>query len=156
MDMDKLKKWMEIAQKVQGGNFWGQIFDEEFAREHMNGTSIFSGFNDMGAGMEGAFPPIDMYESADKIYVLAALPGIQREDVFLALQGDKLVIRGRIASPFIGLKELKKEMKSGEFERAIPLPRLAKDNKLEASFQNGVLTIIYEFVGTPEENIPIK
>lgn len=156
MDIDKLKKWMDIAQKVQGGNFWGQIFDEDFAKEHMNSNSFFSGFNDMGNGSAGAFPPVDIYESEDKIYVLAALPGIQREDVTLALQGDRLVIRGKITSPFIGYKEVQKEMKFGEFERVIALPRSAKENRVEALFQNGVLTIIYEIHGSPEKKIPIK
>ncbi|RHW35724.1 Hsp20/alpha crystallin family protein [Neobacillus notoginsengisoli] len=156
MDADKLKKWMELAQKVQGGTFWGQIFDDEFVKENMNSNSVFSGFSEMGFDRDKTFPAVDIYESETHIYLVAALPGIQREEVFVSLQGDRLVIKGKITSPFSELKEVQKEMRYGEFERNISLPRLAKDNKLEASFQNGILMIVYEIHGLPEESIPIK
>src|SRR5215213_3368520 len=40
-------------------------------------------------------PPIDVYETADAFVVTAEVPGLRREDVELAVEDSRLVIKGR-------------------------------------------------------------
>src|SRR5215208_4594007 len=40
-------------------------------------------------------PPIDVYETADAFVVTAEVPGLSREDVDLAVDESRLVIKGR-------------------------------------------------------------
>jgi HSP20 family protein len=88
-------------------------------------------------------PSIDLKETKDKLVVKAELPGLEAKDVELSLTDDILTIRGE--------KKTEKEEKdehhyfveryAGTFERRIKLPTLVKTDKIDASFDKGVLTV---------------
>lgn len=88
-------------------------------------------------------PSIDLKESKDALVVKAELPGLEAKDVELTLTEDILTIRGE--------KKEEKEEKDehhffvesycGAFERKIKLPMLVKTDKIDATFDKGVLTI---------------
>ena len=88
-------------------------------------------------------PSIDLKETKDKLVVKAELPGLEAKDVELSLTDDILTIRGE--------KKAEKEERdehhyfveryAGAFERRIKLPTLVKTDKIDASFDKGVLTV---------------
>lgn len=156
MDLHKLKEWMEMAQKVQGGDFWNQIFDHDYAKQFMADASTENpseGKKENSPAVD--YPAIDILESDDQVFILVDIPGVQKEDVRLSLQGDRLVIRCIINSPAYGLKPIQKERKYGNFERVLKLPELPMDYKLNAKFQNGLLEISYYKYLKNEEYISI-
>jgi HSP20 family protein len=72
-------------------------------------------------------PSIDLTETKDKLVVKAELPGLEANDVDLTITDDILTIKG--------------EKYAGTFERRIKLPTLVKKDKIDATFDKGVLTI---------------
>lgn len=156
MDLDKLKEWMEMAQKVQGGNFWSQIFDQDNARQFMGENPSASSTEEKKKNPTSEeFPPIDIMESTDQVFIFVEIPGVQKEDVKLSIQSDRLMIRCIINYPYYGLKNIQTERKYGNFERIVKLPELPMDFKINAKFQNGLLEISYFKYIKDEEFIPI-
>lgn len=88
-------------------------------------------------------PSIDLKETKDTIVVKAELPGLDAKDVDLTLTDDILTIRGEKKEE----KEEKDEHRffveryCGSFERRIKLPTLVKTDKIDATFDKGVLTV---------------
>ena len=88
-------------------------------------------------------PSIDLTETKDTLVVEAELPGLEAKDVELTITDDILTIRGE--------KKEEKEEKDkhhffverycGSFERKIKLPTLVKTDKIDATFDKGILTI---------------
>jgi len=106
---------------------------------------VFSGFGLASRRpmlMEGRFswPRVELSETDKQLKVTAELPGLEEKDVQVELANGILVIRGekRVESESDG--KLFSERYYGTFERQIPLDGVQED-KAEASFNNGVLTI---------------
>lgn len=110
---------------------------------------FFRGFNLSVPGSVdesfGAFSPsIDVKEGETDIVVKAELPGMEEKDIDVLLTEDTLTIKGE--------KKEEKEDKEknyyhlertyGAFHRVIPLPSEVDSKKVEATFKNGVLTIV--------------
>lgn len=98
-------------------------------------------------------PDIDVFEREGKIIVRADLPGMKREDIDVAIEGDILVIRGTRKEE----RETKEENYycaeriSGAFCRTIGLPDGVKADVIEATYENGVLEVA---VPRPEAATP--
>jgi len=88
-------------------------------------------------------PTIDLKETKDKLVVKAELPGLDAKDVELTLTEDILTIRGEKREE----KEEKDEHRFfvesyyGAFERKLKLPTPVKTEKIDATFEKGILTI---------------
>ena len=93
--------------------------------------------------------------------VEAELPGIDEKDVSLALQDGVLTIRGEKKHEHDEEKEGYRmtERRYGSFQRSVRLPDTVDEDKVEASFNNGVLKVSLpkrpEAVGK-QRTIPIK
>jgi HSP20 family protein len=106
---------------------------------------VFSGFGLMSrtpALMEGRFawPHVELSETEKALKVTAELPGMEENDVQVELANGALVIRGEKKVESEGDGKLFSERYYGSFERQIPLDGVQED-KAEASFKNGVLTV---------------
>ncbi len=86
---------------------------------------------------------IDVYQTADKIMVKSTIAGVKPEDIDISINNDMLTIRGkRQADNEISDKDyLYKECFWGAFSRSIILPVEIEAENIEASLENGVLTI---------------
>src|SRR5919109_4563753 len=89
----------------------------------------------------GWSPLVDIEESDDAYVIEAELPGVKREDVNIELVGNELAISGEI-------KERKREgtlrrqtRRTGRFEYLVSLPDHVDGEKIEASLDNGILTV---------------
>ncbi len=88
-------------------------------------------------------PAIDVIETDTELVVKAELPGVSKDDIDLTLHEDRLLLSGgtRHEEETSGEGYVRREIRSGTFRRSIPLPAAIDAERLEASFDNGVLTI---------------
>jgi HSP20 family protein len=88
-------------------------------------------------------PAVDVFEKADKFVVKAELPGIREDDIHVSVVGDTLSIRGEKKTETEVKEEdyYRSERSYGSFYRSIPLPSKVDANKIEATFEDGVLEV---------------
>jgi HSP20 family protein len=94
-------------------------------------------------GGVGVFPPLNVSEDADNIFVRAELPGVSPNEIDIMVEGNTLTLRGERKLPEAE-KEVsyhRRERDAGRFSRSLTLPTRIEADKVEASFKNGVLTI---------------
>lgn len=106
-------------------------------------------------------PSINVTEDENKITIKVELPGVEPKDVNLTIENDTLVIEGEKKEEKQSEQEKVKILEStyGHFKRVIALPETIDANKTEASYKNGVLTIILpkkEEAKKPKQKIEIK
>jgi HSP20 family protein len=88
-------------------------------------------------------PRVDIYEDGTEIVVKAELPGVNKDDISIALEGDELVLKGERKSE----KEVKEdhyyrmERQYGSFARRLPVPAGTTAAAIKASFKDGVLEV---------------
>ncbi len=88
-------------------------------------------------------PAIEVFEKEDKYVVKAELPGTKQEDLDISVTGDTLTIRGEKKAETEVKDEnyICRESSYGSFHRSIGLPSNIDSQKIEASFEDGVLEI---------------
>ncbi len=91
----------------------------------------------------GWMPAVDIFEKEDKFVVKAELPGIKEDDIHVSVVGDTLSIKGEKKTETEVKEEdyYRSERSYGSFCRSIPLPPNVDANKIEASFEDGVLEV---------------
>jgi len=88
-------------------------------------------------------PALDMFDKGDKIVVKAELPGVNKDDIDISVVGGVLTIKGERK----GEEEVRDEdyycceRYRGTFYRAVQLPADVDVDKIEASYENGILEI---------------
>lgn len=89
-------------------------------------------------------PPVDICERADSIQFKVELPGIPREDIEIEVSNGVLTIRGekKITEEEKGDTWHRREFRYGSFVRSFTLPSDMKSDEADASFKEGVLSII--------------
>lgn len=162
MDMEKLKHWMETAQNMQGGDFWNNIFDQEFAKQFINDQPFKAPFTGTGGQPvreeeknSRTFPQIDMLEGEQEVIIMIELPGVKKENIELGLHGNVLTVKGTALPIYPHLKQIYSERFYGEFQRRIKLSDTVSPNELNAKFWNGILFVSYQRVIEKGEIIPI-
>jgi HSP20 family protein len=89
-------------------------------------------------------PSVDVIEDADGYVFHAELPGVGRDDIELNLENRTLTLRGE-RKPLEGVKPesyQRHERPVGRFVRAFSLPERVDAAHVDASFRNGVLTVV--------------
>jgi HSP20 family protein len=90
----------------------------------------------------GVFPPVNVSEDADNVYVRAELPGVRPQDVDLAVAAETLTLSGRrVTEQAEEVSYHRRERESGEFQRVITLPTRINPGKVRASAKNGILLV---------------
>jgi HSP20 family protein len=91
----------------------------------------------------GWAPAIDMYDQEHEIVVKVGLPGMEKEDIHVAVTDDRLTIEGERKAE----AETKEEdyycceRRYGKFYRAMALPTEVEADKIKANYRNGVLEL---------------
>lgn len=90
----------------------------------------------------GWVPALESYEEDGNIVLCADLPGLRPEDVKVEVIGDELVIAGeRVQEKEETKGGFYSERQYGCFERRVALPEGCDPEKVEATFENGVLKV---------------
>ena len=91
-------------------------------------------------------PSVDVVERADAYLITAELPGVDPAAVEISFENNTLTLRGT-KTPWLvpqeneELRVYSAERLSGTFERSVRLPEYVEGDKIEATYQHGVLTI---------------
>src|SRR5215208_2227163 len=110
-----------------------RLFDDVVSRFDV--PSVF------GRGAAMAWPSIEVVPSDKDVKVTAELPGLEDKDVEVLVDEDVLTIRGEKKAETEDKERRFSERTYGRFERVIPLPFAVEQDKIAASFNNGVLTV---------------
>ena len=90
-----------------------------------------------------AYPKVNVYEYEDKIGIIAEIPGLKKkqldievEEGVLTISGDKHGIHEED-----GATVLRRELKASSFKRSFQLGELLDDSRVDANFNDGILSI---------------
>lgn len=122
--MDPMKNWHSLKNNLD--SFFGDQFLNNF-------ENIFQ---------YQYFPQVNVYQTEHEIICLASIPGLSdmnQVDVFIDHQTIEL--KGNLNLKYKGFRLIKDEIVNGHFERKIELPFPVKDDRVEATYQNGLLII---------------
>jgi HSP20 family protein len=86
-------------------------------------------------------PPLTVWENGEGLLLLLEVPGVQRQDLQLADEGDSLTIQGQRGVENHGMRLRMTERPLGPFRRRIILPRGAGGGNLSARLHEGLLEI---------------
>lgn len=86
---------------------------------------------------------IDVFQTADSLVIKSTIAGVKPEDIDISINNDMLTIRGKreIQEKIQEENYLIKECYWGGFSRSVILPVEIEIEKVEASLDNGVLTV---------------
>jgi HSP20 family protein len=107
-------------------------------------------------------PQIDLEEDERQLKVYVELPGLAENEVEILLEPGQLVVRGEKreeeARTFRRGRGRFEERRYGSFERRIPIATEIQEEKVEAKFDRGILTVVLpksEQVRAQTKRIPI-
>ncbi len=101
-------------------------------------------------------PAIDSFMRDGEFVVRADLPGINPKEVELAVEGDRLTIKGERKVIHEGHGELVREVRYGRFERTMRLPAGVDANSVKATYHDGVLEVTMKAPkGLTAKKVPI-
>lgn len=105
----------------------------------------FFGSGGAGGATTGEWvPAVNVKETDDGLHLSAELPGMKPEDVEIEFENNVLTIRGEKVEETTeteGDRYHIWERRSGSFQRSFTLPRTVDASGIEASFENGILTV---------------
>ena len=86
--------------------------------------------------------PVDIYENAEGITLLADMPGVNKDSLNLQVDKDSLIVEGdaRIDMPE-GMEALYADVRSTRYQRSFALSGELETDRIEASLKDGVLRI---------------
>ena len=89
-------------------------------------------------------PAVDIYETADREYVIKAdLPDMRREDIGVTFENNVLTLKGeRKLEQEVKRESFQRiERRHGTFTRSFTLPATVDGNQISAAYKDGVLTV---------------
>jgi HSP20 family protein len=88
-------------------------------------------------------PPVDIYETDDALVLTAMLPGVSKGDVSIEVHNNTLMLRGerKSASAVSDERYYRRECVCGPFQRSFVLPATVDQNRVQATYHDGVLEL---------------
>ncbi|MEK6206640.1 MAG: Hsp20/alpha crystallin family protein [Chloroflexota bacterium] len=126
----KLMKLEPTSEFVSLREAVDKLFEDSFIRP-------FNGF-----GTTTTFP-VDLTETKDAYVLKGSLPGLRPEDLTIEATADGITIKGefKAETEVKDVEYLRKERHYGKVQRSFTLPLAIDPNKVEATFEYGVVTI---------------
>jgi HSP20 family protein len=116
---------------------------EQLRREMLRVFAAVAGNEAYGDTPAGVFPPLNVTQDNDNFYVRAEVPGLKPADLSVSALHNRVAITGKRAIPKESDKVSyhRQERAEGEFSRTVSLPGEVADDKVEARYADGVLTL---------------
>jgi HSP20 family protein len=87
-------------------------------------------------------PATDIVETKDAVLMLLDVPGADPDSLNVALENQELRVTARVtSSPPPGYTPMHAEYRDGNYERAFTLSDRVDDERIEATFKDGVLRL---------------
>ena len=90
-------------------------------------------------------PSVDIEEAEDNYVIKADLPGVDKKDIDVKMENGVISIRGEKQTEKEtgkGTRRHRSERFHGTFARSFTLPDAVKDDKVDASYRDGVLSLV--------------
>ncbi|CAG9621372.1 hypothetical protein BACCIP111883_02144 [Sutcliffiella rhizosphaerae] len=112
---------------------WRKQWDQFFGDEFWNGFEPY---------FENMQTQTNLYKSENELLCVMSLPGlINPENVQLYVRPQKLEVKGQIHLNIQGYELIEEGIAQGEFQRTFELPFPVRDDKMDATYENGLLYI---------------
>ncbi len=126
-----LSRW-EPGSPISLRDAMNQLFEESFVRP----------FYGSGNGNGARHLPVDVYETAESFVIKAFLPGVPADKVDVTTQQNTVTIRAeQHVEQQEGVRYHLRERPGGTWTRSFDLPTPIDADHIEASLQNGVLSL---------------
>jgi HSP20 family protein len=144
-----VSRWDPFQDLLSIQDEMNQLFNRAFGQERPGQ----GGERERGGRMWA--PALDISERRDAYVVTVEVPGIKPEELDITLEDGLLTIQGerRFSQETSDQQWHRVERRYGSFRRSITLPSQVQADKIEASFENGVLEVV---VPKAEEAKPKK
>jgi len=124
-------------------------------------NSVFGNDWNFPVNRENWKPAVDVKESDEHFLINADIPGLTKKDIKVNIKNNKLGITGeaKIESNDENSRYHYRERRHGSFHRTFNLPDSVNEEKISASFKNGILKIKlpkHEHVLPKEQEITIN
>lgn len=88
-------------------------------------------------------PAVNIMERESDFKIDLAVPGLDKKDFNIEVENDQLVVSGERKEEKVEEKDkvTKREFHYGSFKRSFTLPETADAEKINASYNNGVLSV---------------
>lgn len=92
---------------------------------------------------QAVYPPLNLWEDDNCLYVETELPGMELEDLEIFVNGEnQLTIKGERKQPEVDKGVWHRQERAyGSFQRTVELPQPVEPDKVTAEFKLGILTI---------------
>lgn len=134
--MTSLIRWDPVREMSQMRRMMDRMFDDSWLDAPVRWTR------------EEGFPlALDLVEDTDAYTVTASIPGVQPDDVEITLTDNVLTIKGETRHEENVAKNVEeknyhlRERSFGSFTRSVRLPMPVDADNVDASHENGVLTL---------------
>lgn len=122
---------------------------DPFLTLHREVNRLFDdAFRNFGVGplrdwfaLEGGWPSLEVSDEKKEVRITAEVPGMEEKDIEILLSDGVLTLKGEKRSETEDKEKQYSERYYGRFERRIPIDYEIEEDKVEAKFKNGVLTI---------------
>ncbi|MDY6904496.1 MAG: Hsp20/alpha crystallin family protein [Thermodesulfobacteriota bacterium] len=161
--MNSIIPWRRKSKEAAGNDsLQQQEFFDRFFREPFGSLmegSFFPATRELFAGTTALWPDIDVSERRNDITVEVEIPGMDKKDIQLYLDGRVLTIKGEKVQDSESRKRgvFRKERSYGYFNRSVELPADVDANSVSARYKRGVLRIeIKKIKSANQKSIPVK
>jgi len=127
--MPAIIRWSPARELVRLSDAMDRMMEDNWARPFV------------GRGEREFRLPLDVYTTPSEVVITANVPGLKPDEVGITLEGDTLSINGEFKAPMENVDYIFQERPYGKFTRALTLNVPVNADKVEATFENGVLMI---------------
>ena len=133
--MAGIVRWDPFRDMVTLRDRMDRLFEDSLTRARDRGEE------DFGTGAWA--PAVDIYETSDSLVIKAEIPGIDKKDVSIEVKDNTLRLKGTRKQE----KDVKEENYHrmeccyGSFQRTFTLPATVDQEKISATFKNGMLEV---------------
>ena len=121
-----------------------QLADEAFGRDPFRALGSRA---DRNGGIVAQAMPLDVYATDEHVVLLAAVPGMQPEDLELTVHQNTVTLSGSVrdavdADDARGATWYIHELGSGSYRRSVSMPFPVDADQAEATFVHGMLRVV--------------
>lgn len=127
--MPAIIRWSPARELVRLSDAMDRMMEDNWARPFV------------GRGERESRLPLDVYTTPGEVVIAANVPGLKPDEVEITLENDTLSINGEFKAPMENVDYIFQERPYGKFGRVLTINVPVENDKVEATFDSGVLTI---------------
>jgi len=94
-----------------------------------------------GATRRSLTPPVDVYETDKEVVVIADMPGVPKDNIFMNVINNQLTISGCFQADWEEGTKLVRELPNCNYHRTFRLSDIVDVDNIQAKMADGVLTL---------------